>query len=368
MLEENKISARQLTILTALFIIGGSVLVMPSQLATEAKQDAWMAALAAMVIGIMFLPLYIALGKRLQGRSLIGYMEIVLGKALGKTVAFVFITAFMFAITGQLLRTMGDFIITQMMPETPIEAIFILFSVIIVMATRLGLEPLARSAEIFFPVIVLLFFVLVIFLIPEIHPDYLKPVLEEGVGRVLAVSYLTIGFPFLEVVIFLMFYPQINRPDRVGKALFWGVLIGGGFLAIMTFLSIAVIGADLTTRNIYPSYALTKKISVGHFLERIESLMAVMWFLTGFYRTTILFYASVAGLAQVLSFKNYQFLSLPLGMIMVVFALVVRPSSAYAFQSIPAWASYVLIFNVLLPLLLLGLSAVRKKAGKHART
>ncbi|MDQ0493800.1 hypothetical protein QOZ95_001962 [Paenibacillus brasilensis] len=38
-----------------------------------------------------------------------------------------------------------------------------------------------------------------------------------------------------------------------------------------------VLGPDITARNIYPGYALAKKISIGHFLQRIEAIMATMW-------------------------------------------------------------------------------------------
>lgn len=49
------------------------------------------------------------------------------------------------------LQEIGTFVTIQMMPETPIEAIIILFGVIVALGSRLGLEVLTRSTELMFP-------------------------------------------------------------------------------------------------------------------------------------------------------------------------------------------------------------------------
>lgn len=56
MLENGKISIRQFTILVILFTVGGSILIVPSGLASEAKQDGWIAGLLALGIGLLIIP------------------------------------------------------------------------------------------------------------------------------------------------------------------------------------------------------------------------------------------------------------------------------------------------------------------------
>lgn len=100
-------------------------------------------------------------------------------------------------------------------------------------------------------------------------------------------------------------------------------------MMIIIFLSISVLGIDITERNLYPSYVLVKKINIGDFLQRMEAIMAAMWFISVYFRITLYFYATVLAIAQIFNLKEYRSIVLPLGMILVVFSLVVYPNVAY---------------------------------------
>ena len=53
MLENGKISLRQLGILVTLFTVGDAILVLPSVMALESKEDAWIAAILGTGIGLL---------------------------------------------------------------------------------------------------------------------------------------------------------------------------------------------------------------------------------------------------------------------------------------------------------------------------
>lgn len=52
-----KISLRQVSILTALYTIGSAILIVPSSMASIAKQDAWIACLVGTGLGFIILAL-----------------------------------------------------------------------------------------------------------------------------------------------------------------------------------------------------------------------------------------------------------------------------------------------------------------------
>ncbi|MDQ0883545.1 endospore germination permease [Peribacillus sp. V2I11] len=361
MLENGKIGVRQFTILVFLFTIGGIILIIPSMLASEAKQDAWISAILALGIGVLVIPLYRALGSRFPDKSLVEYSEGILGKWLGKTISLLFCSYF-FVNAALTLRSIGEFMTTQIMPETPIQAIFIIYLGIVIMGTRIGLEPLSRAAEIFFPCVIFLFLLLALSLLPQIKIENIQPMLEEGIKPLFRAVIPYIGSTFLELVVFLMFVPYNNRIQNIGKALWIGTLMGGIMLTIISLLTILVIGADLTESQVYPSYVLAKKINVGNFLTRIEVMMAIIWFLTIFFKLTVFLYATALSLAQTLKLKAYRFLTLPLGMILVVFTLVLNPNLIYikTFNK-DILIYYSLTYGLFFPLLLLGVAVIRKK-------
>jgi len=361
MLENGKIGGRQFTVLVFMYTTGSSLLLAPSLLTSSAKQDAWLAAIFGVGVGLLLAYLYQTLGNLYPNMTLVEYSEEILGKWIGKAVSLLFFT-FIFFLAAFVLRNIGDFITTQIMPETPIQSIHILFLIVVMMGTRLGIEPLARSAEILFPWFIVLFLLLVIFVSPQMELQKIQPVLEEGVTPVLKASLPFISFPFLELIIFLMILPYVNRSKEAGKAFLMGTWMGGAVIIILTTLAILILGTDLTTRNLYPSYALAKKINIGDFIQRIEAIVAGMWFISIFFKLTICFYASTLSLAQILKLKEYRILVFPLGLILLALSLVISPNIVYTITVTPnAWAiPSGLTYGLFLPLLLLGVATVRR--------
>ncbi len=361
MLENGKIGARQFMILVILFTVGTSILLAPSLLVTEAKQDAWIAGILGVGVGLLSVWLYNTLGNLFPNKTLVEYSEGILGKWIGKAISLLFFS-FTFTLTALVLRNIGDFMTIKILPETPIESLHIIFLFIVIMGTRLGLEVLARSAEILFPWFILLFLLLVFFLFPQIKFENIQPILEEGIKPVLGSAIPFIEFPFLELVIFLMIFPYVNRTKEAGKAFLVGTTIGGIILIILTGLVTLVLGTDITSMDMYPTYEIAKKINLGDFLQRIEAIVAVMWFISIYFKLTICFYTSVLALGQTFKLKDYRSLTLPLGMILIVYSLVVSPNIVYNITVTPkVMVPHGLIVGFFLPLLLLGVASFRKK-------
>ncbi len=358
---EVKISNLQFTVLVTNFLIGSSILLMPSAFATHAKQDSWIAAILGVGIGLLLVILYNALGSSFPDMTLAEYSEKILGKWIGKIVSLLFFSYF-FLVSALVLRNIGDFLVTYILDETPIQAIEIVFLLVVFMAVRLGLETVSRTSEFLTPWVFLLFLIMVIFISPQIKIQNIQPIFESGIKPIIRGSLPFIGTPCLELVVFLMIYPRINMTKNTKRGFIIGYLIGGIFLIIVSLLTIFVIGAQPTANEIYPSYVLATKINVGHFLQRIEAVLAGIWFITIFFKLTICFYASALCLAQTFKLKDFRPLTFPLGMIMVVLSLVAYPNSAYFLTVIGSvWTPFSLAYGLIIPLLLLIVSKIRKK-------
>ncbi|MDQ0116137.1 GerAB/ArcD/ProY family transporter [Paenibacillus harenae] len=360
-----RMSVRQFTVLILLYTIGTTILVIPSSLAVDAKQNAWIAAAAGCLISTAIVGLYIWLGGKLGDRTLIEYVEYVFGKwmSVPLTVLFLF---FSFIGSATVLFYIGNFMTTQVMPETPIESIVILFTCIIVMGLLAGLEVLARAAEILMPWFLLLFIVSTLFLIPEIEIEKIQPVTEIGLKPILKASLSYIGTASLPLLVFLMVFPAfIHNRAKAKKGFLIGNLLGGLFIIIITFLSISILGADFTERNLYPSYALAKKINVGDFIQRVEILMAGMWFITIFFKISLYSYSFVTGLAQLCGIKEYRPLVIPFGILLIVYSLTVYPDVVYMmdFDS-TVYIPYILSIALLLPAFILAAGIVKENMSK----
>lgn len=367
-MKKTVITNNQFTILIVLFNISSSTLILPPLIALEANRDAWLSSLGAMGIGLLIAMLYGALVKRESEKTLAENCERILGRWVGKTVFLLFLLYY-FILTAVLLRILGDFITTLIMPETPIQAIEIAFFAVVTVGVRLGLEVVARTSETVMPWVLLFLLTLMAALVPEYRWSNLAPFMENGIQPVVRGILPILGIQYLDMVIFLMMAPSMMHPSKAGRLFMKGVWVGGLILTIHTFLSILVLGADFTSRLHYPIYELAQKITIGRFIQRIEVVAGGMVFISLFVKITICFYATVTGLSQFLGLKQYKPLTLPLGMMVIVFSLILSPNIAF-FQkfALETWTPLCLIFGLILPLVLFFADKVRRKKKPQLQT
>ncbi|UQZ85102.1 Spore germination protein YndE [Paenibacillus konkukensis] len=357
------ISIRAFTVLVIFFMVGTSILIAPAGLAADAKQDAWLACIAGVLFNAFVVLLYGYLGRKLGSLTLVEYCRKTLGTWAGGAVALGFV-GFFYLLAALMVGDMGYFLTTQTIPETPIEIVQILFALALIGAVRAGLGVFTRAAEIFFPWMIILFLILIIPVIPKFELSGFTPMLEYGVKPVMKGAFKFYGLQ--EMVVLLMIYPYVVHERGRGRAFFFGVLIGGCFLIVTTVGSIAVLGPSLTANQLFPAYTLAKNINIGQFLQRVEGMMIFIWVLSIFLKISITLHASVLGFGQLLGFKDYRPLTVPLAFGLIVLSLMCYPNTLFIQEFLAKnWSPFNLIFTLFLPLLLLAVSWLRRKSADH---
>jgi spore germination protein KB len=362
MFQNGKISPHQIKVLMALSYIGAYILRVPSTLAIEAKQDAWLSAVLGSVCGLLLIWFYTKFEALFGNLTIIQYCNKLFGKWLGGALSFLFVFC-SFCNTLVFVWIVGDFITIQLMPETPLIVINLLFTITVAFACRLGLEATARAAEILFPWIIGGILSLFLFVIPDTKFDKLLPIFDSGIKPIIRATVLYNSVIPLTLVIFLMIFPSCVGDTKGGKkALLTGTIIGSIIIIAAVLFSILVLGAESTERNIYPVYSLAKKISIGHVLERLEAITAMVWIVALFFETFIYFYGTAIGLAQVFQLKDYKPLTLPLGMLIVIFSVVIFPNTTYAAEwDTTTYIPFSLMYALLFPMLLFLVGKLKHK-------
>lgn len=360
-LEHGKIDAAEFHILVIVFTIGSSILVVPSIVTEMAGKDAWIAFFLCIVCSLGFIRLYNSLASLYPDMTFVQFNEKILGKWLGKITSLLFLY-YNFFLAATFLREIGDFIITIVMVETPICIILLMFILTSAMGIFLGLEVISRTAVIFFPWIIVLVLFMLIFLLPEIEKEYLLPIVGEGFKPIMKGFYYSLAHPFLELMIFLMIKPSVIEKKKMKKFFYLGTIIGGSILFIIVLFCILVLGPETTSRQTYPAYTLGKKVSIGNIIERIEILVAIIWFFTIYFKLTICFYGVALGTGQLLGLNNYRILLLPFAFLFVAFALLLYPDTIYFYDVlINLLVPFSLTVCFLLPLLLWIVGKLRSK-------
>lgn len=361
MLEDGKINRHQFKVYVVLVFIGTAILIAPSALAAKAKQDAWIAAIIGVALGILVIALYNSIANKMKNRTLIEYIEATMGKWLGKIVAIWYVVFFLLA-TTTIVWIIGNFMSSQIMTSTPELAFNILFVIVIVIGTRLGLEVIVRTAEILYPVAIGGTIILFLLIIPDINFKNVQPILENGIRPLFESIMVFESFVPFTFICFLMIFPRYMKDIEEGKKGFLaGMITGGIIIVIQTALTILVLGPESTVRNTYPSYVVAKKIKIGIALERIESIIAMVWIISVFFKAILYFYSGVLGMAQIFKLKDYKVLTLPLGMIVVVLSTIVYPNSIYANKwDTTVWTAYLFTNGLIIPFLLLIIGRIKR--------
>lgn len=360
-MEKELISSRQFTIIVILYTVGTGILIIPASIALEVKQDAWIVAIIGMLLSLLLIKLFITLGKKMSTLSFVEVTEKILGSFIGKLASIGFVILTLLS-SGELLYYIGNFLQTEVMPETPSVVFAVLFNLVILFATYLGLEVFARTLEILFPVFLLIFIIFVLFVSPQIDIKHIQPVLEVSTQPFLYSVIHFMGLFSFPLVVLLMIFPSaINVLKSGQKGLYIGTLVGGLIITIIIALSILVLGVTSTSLRIFPTYTLAQGISIGDFLQRIEIIMAFMWMVTIFVRAFIYFYATVKALGQIFKIKDHRPLILPLGMITSALSQIVHPNIVHSDKyNQETWPLYISVFAIFLPLLLLFIAKLRK--------
>ena len=174
-----------------------------------------------------------------------------------------------------------------------------------------------------------------------------------------------VGTPLLEMGSLLMIYPYVKEEKKLQHAWLLGVIFGGGVIALITFLSILVLGSDLTSLNNYPSYEIAEKINIAGFLEGLEIIVAIIWMLTIFFKLVVLYYATSVGIAQFLKMDDHRPLLMPLGVGMIVLSIIAYPDVAYYEHFVSnTWLPYSFTHGLILPLIVLAGILMKRKFAK----
>lgn len=320
-----KISSSQLFFLIAGQIQGGTLLV--STATKVAMHDTWLALLAGFLISLPWVWMYGTLLEKFPGKNLVQIHNIIYGPYVSKLVSVLYIW-FYLSIDALLLRVVGGFTNTYLLPETPVAAILILFMFLCAWSLRYGMEVIARCSFMFVVITLLIGILTFTMLVKDMKFTNFLPVFEVPVQEFIHGS-LIIGSGCFQWVVFLMIAPYLNNIKEVKKAMLMGVILGGIYLLIIAVRNTAVLGI-LEPIQSFASYRAVSFINVADIFNRVEVLVSVVLLITLFMRVCLNYYATILATAQLLGLRSYLPLIFPFGSIIVSLAILAFDSSAEA--------------------------------------
>ena len=356
-----KISKHQLFTLLFIFEIGSTTLF---ALGIDAKQDAWIVILVALLIGLVFIWIYTELQNAFPGKNYVEIIISILGKKIGTPLALLYAVYWLWP-AARNLREFGELIGTSLLPETPITAILLIFILISLYALLKGIEVFARTSEIIMPLIALslvgLF--IMVFLSVNVNFNNLRPVLSEGLNPILRAAYPNVSlFPFGEILIFSMYWCYVDEKKSVRKTVILAATITGILLSITLIIDITVLGVKYTSLATIPLLEIIRLVNIGDIVTHIDTIGILLIFLGGFYKMALFLNGIVLVLVTVFKIKNYNLTLILVSFFLLWVAIIFEPSYIYHRWMTPFDTNYFyIVFLHIIPALLLLLYWVKKK-------
>ncbi len=356
-MSHERLTGRHITALYAVFVLGNSVLIGTTG---EVGQDGWMSILLALVCALPLTLLYGRLVRLHPNRGLFELMTLSFGRVAGG-ILMALMTLYAVHVAAMTTHSLTAFLTITSLPETPAIAMALFMFVVVFYLARKGVSLLGRWSGIVLAVSAVLIVLIVLFALKSMDVTQIAPVGEHDASAVGLGALTTLTFPFGEIVLLLALAGGLSGVQRPGARMAGGVLIGGGFLLLLFFLNLFVLG-DHTMGSVYfPTYNAARIISAGHFLERIETLIAVSFLLTGLTKITVCLVAATRGLSRLFLVADDKALLLPVALAIVALSAILYPNVVEMFAFFEVYRLYALLFQAVLPVLLWIVCEVRAK-------
>jgi spore germination protein KB len=362
---KERISLRQLFALIVLFEMGTAIVI---PIGFQAQQSVWLSILLASIGGILLFLVYDYFFRQYPDLPLSGYARKILGKYIGWPLSFLYVPFFLY-IAARDLREAGDLLVTAAYDQTPLFAVVALMIISIVYVLHKGIEVLARMAEIYLMILIVLGVlghVLVLFS-GIIDVNNLLPVLGKGWKPVLTAAYPYIFmFPFGEMICFTTIFPYLNKLQAGRKTGVKALMFSAIVLSITHAIEISVLGEKIYSRATFPLYSTMIYVNIADFLQRVDVIAILTLIIGVFFKASIYCYAAVIAASDLFKVQTKQKMVVPFGIIILFLSMMIASDLLEHNEEGKLVVKFLLpLFSVVIPVLLLVVHLIRKRLGRY---
>ncbi|CAM4437850.1 spore germination protein KB [Paenibacillus endophyticus] len=305
---QGRISAFQLSILMFQLILSSSVLLMPSISTALSGKDMWMTPILSSALGFFTIWMVLKIHEISPNGSFLELLETTCGRWVGKCFSLAFIL-FQIHIVAITIRDYGEFIVTNFFLKTPVQVIIGAMLLLCAWVVKSGIEVMARTGQIFIPVITLCTLVICILLIPELDPTEILPIFERGAAPIAKGTVVVAGW-FCQLSLILFILPLVKDVKEVRK---WGYLAVTGIMLMMLIANLTafLLMGESTAFFNYPLLTASRYIAYAEFFEHVEAVVMMVWVLGEFFKISFYYYAICKGLEETCRVSKPEALVLP---------------------------------------------------------
>ena len=295
-----RISTHQFMILGAAVLMGGTFLLVGSNVTRASGRDGWMVVLPAFAVAIPYALMVLSLSAQYPHENLLQISEKLFGKWIGKIIGFIYILISGYY-GGLVLAMIGTIYQQSVMTLTPRWVFYLVHS---------GIEVFGRFSEVIFPIIVIALVLNIGLVIPQIEQGELLPILSEGLkplyfGSLRVMAYTMAYILFLAGL--LTFLPDGKQElDQLKTGVWRAVFLVGILDTLVALIEILVFGPVEIVRLEFAILELGKRVELTNIIAGVESLFLGVWLGALVIKASAFFFMTTWGLDTVFKLKGLK--------------------------------------------------------------
>jgi len=361
-MDNRKIPSLQLLILLFITEKATAFLFAPAAVARAAGQDAWLSELLfCMPAGLLVAAVCVFLARHFPEEPLPFYLPRLVGKLPGKLLAAAYAVVFTH-LTAVIISETAQFIHTAFFNLTPLLFLEIIAAGAALYGTCLGIEVIARQAELVFVLFLFSMLLLIALVIPDFKISNFLPVAENGILPIIKGAPVCCAWRG-EIFLILMLYPYLENRQEDMKLAISAVVFSTFVSIVFIVITLGVFGGPFTAQQTFPILELARYIQLAVIIERLEILIVIIWVAGAIVKLAVFYHAACISAASVIGHqKSSRFFIIPAGIATAIIAEVLYPSHFKLTSFLnQAWPPYALVTELLLPLGLLIIACWQKR-------
>lgn len=249
------------------------------------KQDAWIAIIVSGIIGLIPLYIYLYLMNYKKDLNFFSLNEYLFGKTIGKIINTIIALVVSLCVIIYFFN-LTNFINSQYLNKTNNLLIIAILIIPVIYLLLQDLKIIGRTTFILFLFSITLLFFSIIGFIGQIDLNNIKPIMENSITSIFITASKLICYIVFQLIL-LLSVPKNNIINNknfdksIVKTYFFVYIIA----TIVIFIIVSVLGSNLALIYQYSEFHVLKRISIGGFIERVESTLSLRWI---FYMFTII--------------------------------------------------------------------------------
>lgn len=365
MIKEGHFGSREAFSLITIILITKIFYSSPLTIIKLLGTSAWYATLISCGTTLVFFALLYQLMKRFPNRDLYQIFEIVTGKAVGKVLILMF-AAYLLYKTGINISEVIAIQKVYSMPFTPPSILIIPLLLVAAVMAYVGLEGIARVANIFFSLVFGGVILILVLAIPSYDFDYLNPIFGYGLQKTM-ITGITRSAAYDEIVLLAVIMNSIyglKEFKRVGIA---SLVVTGLVFSICLACILAAFQFTIGGDHISGMYQLSRVIYFSRFVQRLEAIFLFVWVTTSVITIAFSFYLTISSYCRAFNITNHRPLILPFSFLTFIIAITPESIAEIIEVHVQFLRSYSAPVIYGIPVMVLLIALIRGKKGGKSR-